>query len=130
MSATGGSAARVAELKRLRPGFTPEWPAEERGPGAALDQALGRYLATLDHRLASAADRQQLALLDLLGVSLIPAQAARAPVVFTVGCRLARDSQLTLRNRRQRRSIRSLRLKRLPPCRPARFRSKRSRASD
>ena len=84
MSAPTDTAAFVAELKRRRPGYTPEWLTEETGPGAAIDQALARFLATIDERLGQAADRQQLALLDLLGVSLIPSQAARAPMVFSV----------------------------------------------
>ena len=41
-----------------------------------------RYLQTLAERLERAPDKQKLAFLDMLGIGLIPAAAARAPVVF------------------------------------------------
>ncbi len=84
MNGARGPAALVAELQRRRPGFTPELHGAESGAVAALDQILARYLATIDERLGQATERQQLAQLDQLGVSLTPAQSARAPVVFTV----------------------------------------------
>jgi len=78
------AAAFVETLLARRTGFVPEWRPGETGADVALAQAVGHYLAATAHRLNQAPDKHQLALLDLLGVGLIPAQAARAPVVFTL----------------------------------------------
>jgi hypothetical protein len=78
------AAAFVEALLARRPGFVPEWRPGATGADVALVQAVGRYLAATAARLSQAPDKQQLALLDLLGVGLMPAQAARAPVVFTM----------------------------------------------
>lgn len=78
------AAAFVAALLARRPGYAPEWLPGEQGPDVALSEVLARYLAALTTRLNQAPDKLQLVLLDLLGVRVIPAQAARAPVVFTL----------------------------------------------
>ena len=54
------------------------------GSGLALLRAYARYLSALGDRLDLAPEKSRLAFLDLLGVSLLPAQPARAPVVFTL----------------------------------------------
>ena len=78
-------AAAFAETLLARgPGYVPEWRPGATGADVALVQAVGRYLAATATRLNQAPDKLQLALLDLLGVGLIPAQAARVPVVFTL----------------------------------------------
>lgn len=74
----------VAELLARRPGFVPDWLPCATGPDVALAEALGRYLAAVSTRLNQVPDRHQLAMLDALGLALIPARAARAPVVFTL----------------------------------------------
>jgi hypothetical protein len=78
------AAAFVAALIARRPGYVPEWQPGATGPDIAVAEALARYLAAITTRLNQVPDKHQLALLDVLGVALVPAQAARAPVVFTV----------------------------------------------
>lgn len=76
------SALVVAELAALQPAYTPELQVESAGPVAALAQIFGQYVQAVVQRLDQAPDKNKLAFLDLLGVSLLPAQAARAPLVF------------------------------------------------
>lgn len=78
----------LADLLARRSGYVPEWQPEEGDAGLALAQIAARYLQTILQRLNMAPDKNKLAFLDLLGVRLIPAQAARTPVVF----RLAENS--------------------------------------
>ena len=79
------AAAFVAELLARRTGYVPEWRPGTTGPDVALAEALARYLAAVATRLNQAPDKHQLAMLDLLGVRLIPADAAptRTDVVAT-----------------------------------------------
>jgi len=53
------------------------------GAGTALVQAYSRQVKALADRINQAPDKNTLAFFDLLGIELLPAQAARAPVVFT-----------------------------------------------
>ncbi|HET9345456.1 MAG TPA: putative baseplate assembly protein [Candidatus Limnocylindrales bacterium] len=85
---TRDAAAIVSELRGRMPGFAPGWRPSEVGPGAALLKIVGRDLQALLERLNDAPDKNKLAFLDMLGVSLLPAQAARAPIVFTPRPRL------------------------------------------
>lgn len=80
--------AFLAALLARRPGYVPEWQPPERGAEAAVMQTVARYLQTIAQRLNQAPGKNELAFLDLLGIRLVPAQAARAPVVF----RLAPDA--------------------------------------
>ncbi len=68
----------LARLPAYVPGFRPV----EGGPSWPVIVAFARYLRALAERLNQAPAKNQLAFLDMLGVGLIPAQAARAPVVF------------------------------------------------
>lgn len=70
------------ELDVRRAGFVPTFAAPAGGPGAALERIAAEQLAALIERLDQAPDKRGLALLDLVGVDLVPAQPARAPVVF------------------------------------------------
>jgi hypothetical protein len=79
---TRNTALVVAELAVLQPAYTPELQVESAGPVAALAQIFGQYVQAVVQRLDKAPDKNKLAFLDLLGVSLLPAQAARAPLVF------------------------------------------------
>jgi hypothetical protein len=88
----------VAELMRRREGYTPEWKPAAGGPGWALMQVYARQLHSLIERLGQMPDRLQLALLEMLGMSLLTAQAARAPLVFTPVPR-APDSVVPARTR-------------------------------
>ena len=71
-----------AGLAALQPAFTPELNAAATGQDAALLQIVARFSSIVAHRLNQAPDLDKLAFLDMLGVSLIPAQPARAPLVF------------------------------------------------
>ena len=72
----------VADLLVRRPGYVREWLPSEKGPDAAILQIFVRYLYAILQRLNQAPDKNKLAFLDLLGIQPIPAQSARAPVVF------------------------------------------------
>lgn len=67
-------------LLARRFGYTPEWNPENGG--YALAAIFARYLHAIVQRLNQAPDKNKLAFLDVLGIQLIPAQAARTPVVF------------------------------------------------
>jgi hypothetical protein len=75
----------VARLLALGPGYIPEWRPEQPGAEAALTQIVARYLQSVARRLEQAPAKNQLAFLDLLGVRLVPAQPARAPVAVELG---------------------------------------------
>lgn len=67
-------------LLARRFGYAPEWKPENGG--YALAAIFARYLQAIIQRLNQAPDKNKLAFLDVLGIQLIPAQAARTPVVF------------------------------------------------
>ncbi|MEU2175260.1 putative baseplate assembly protein [Nocardia sp. NPDC019219] len=79
------AAAFVAAMLARRSGYVPEWQPGPDGPDVALTEIVGRYLAAITARLNQIPDKHQLAMLDALGVPLVPARAARALVVFSVG---------------------------------------------
>lgn len=70
------------ELMHRGPAYLPAWRPGEGQPGWALLRIFARYMQTVIERLNEAPDKNLLAFLDMLGINLIPAQAARAPVVF------------------------------------------------
>jgi hypothetical protein len=72
----------MAALLARRPGFVPEWLPSNGGAGVAITQIAARYLQAIVQRLDRAPDKNKLAFLDLLGIQLIPAASARAPLVF------------------------------------------------
>lgn len=72
----------LRELLGRRAGYVPGFEPEPGRPGHALLQITAAQIAALVERLDQAPTKRGLALLDMLGVSLVPAQAARAPVVF------------------------------------------------
>ena len=69
---------------RSAAGYVPEWLPAERGADAALLQIAAHYLQAIARRLNQAPDKNKLAFLELAGVRLVPAQPARAPVVFVL----------------------------------------------
>jgi len=73
----------AADVERRAPAYTPTWRLGRSGPGAAATAAFGRFMRALIERVNRAPDKHELAFLDLLGVDLLPAHAARAPLVFT-----------------------------------------------
>lgn len=71
------------ELLTRRPTYVPDLIPSEGGGAQALFRIFARYMEVVTARLNQAPDKNLLAFLDMLGISLIPPKAARAPVVFT-----------------------------------------------
>lgn len=92
--------AIMQSLLRRLPGYTPEWTLAPGTKGYALLEVLARYRALLEIGARGLPERNLLALLDMLAIPLLPAQAARAPLVFqlnpdcAVDVTVAADSQL------------------------------------
>jgi hypothetical protein len=74
----------LADLLARLPGYAPEWSPAPDGPLGAVAAIYARQLEALAERVNAAPDKNGLALLDMLGVELLPAAAARAPVAFAV----------------------------------------------
>jgi hypothetical protein len=76
--------AEVFEAMRRRlPGYVPgEWSPNAAAAGTALMQVFARYMELLAGGVNEVPERSRLAFLDMLGVGLLPAQAARVPLVF------------------------------------------------
>jgi predicted phage baseplate assembly protein len=73
----------VDEAKRYVQQRTPEWTDHNvSDPGVTLIETFAHMVDQLVYRLNRVPDRNYLAFLDLLGVRLFPATAARAEVVF------------------------------------------------
>jgi hypothetical protein len=72
-----------AALHDRVPGYLPGWAPSPGGAGSAVLSIAARLSAVVADRLNHAPEKNELAFLDMLGVSLLPAQAARAPVTFT-----------------------------------------------
>lgn len=98
-ASTNASAESIIEklLARL-PGYAPGWQPAPGGPSWALLQIYARYLAALAEHVGQAPDKNKLAFLEMLGLNLLPAQAARAPVVFGAMPHVG-DSRLPARTR-------------------------------
>jgi len=78
------SAAEIVSAVESRlPAYVPGWRPGDRGPGAAVVQVFARYLKALADCINQAPTKNELAFFDLLGIELLPPQAARAPIVFT-----------------------------------------------
>ena len=74
-------ALRLALVAR-RAGYVPEWLPSARGTDAAIEPLVARYVYTILQRLNQVPSKHLLAYLDMLGIGLVPAQAARAPIVL------------------------------------------------
>jgi hypothetical protein len=75
--------AILNEARALSPYYAPEWNArKETGAGAALLKIFAGLFEGLIRRLNDAPTRNFIAYLDRLGVKLLPAQPARAPLTF------------------------------------------------
>ena len=72
----------MALLLERWPAYLPDWVARDKSPAQTLAQIFSRYMEVLIGRLNQAPDKNLLAFLDMLGIELIPARSARAPVVF------------------------------------------------
>lgn len=75
--------AILREARALAPFYTPEWKADdETGGGAALLKIFARLLEGVIRRLNDAPLKHYIAFLEMIGVKLLPAVAARAPLTF------------------------------------------------
>ena len=78
------TAAVIAEgLLALGAGDAPDPRPHEDGPSHAIIEIAAVYLESLGERIGRMPDKHLAALLDMVGVSLLPAQPASATVVFT-----------------------------------------------
>ena len=76
--------ALVTEFENRRQGYLPAWNPPPKSAGAAMGPILARLLGAILQRLNQAPGKDKLAFLDLLGLRLVPAQPARAPIVFAL----------------------------------------------
>lgn len=72
----------LKEFLNRRLGYVPQWNPDPKSAGAAIGPIFARFLYAIAQRLNQAPAKEKLALLDLLGLRLIPAQPARAPITF------------------------------------------------
>jgi len=70
-----------ADLLARARAYVPQWRPRPKEPGDALARIAARYLEIILERLNQAPDKNRLAFFDLLGMRLLPAQPARAPLV-------------------------------------------------
>lgn len=63
-------------------GYTPQWKPQPESASNTLLEIFSRYIEILTKGVNRVPDRSQLAFLDMLGTRLLPAQSARAPLVF------------------------------------------------
>ena len=76
--------ALLAEFENRLHGYIPQWNPPAKSAGAAIAPIFARMIAAVLQRLNQAPGKNKLALLDLLGLRLVPAQPARAPIVFSL----------------------------------------------
>lgn len=75
----------LRQLRGMAPHYTKEWPAtDDADPGVALLKIFSFIAEGVISRLNRAPERNFLAFLDMLGIRLLPATPARAPVRFLV----------------------------------------------
>lgn len=82
MSGVRGRGEVVAALLALRNGWVPDWHPTPGGASIGVAHGFGALLAALEERLTALPDRQLAALLDMVGVSLLPAQGADTTVLL------------------------------------------------
>lgn len=78
-----GAADFEATLRARVPGYLPGWEPTPGEAGAALLAIAARFDGIVADRLNRAPRKNELAFMDMLGLSLLPAHAARAPIAFT-----------------------------------------------
>src|SRR6266850_1720998 len=75
----------LRSLREMAPHYTPEWPGkDDDDPGVALLKIFAFISEGVISRLNRAPDRNFLAFLDMLGIRLLQARPAHAPVTFIV----------------------------------------------
>lgn len=73
---------RLIDLLKRLPGYVPELSPGAVTASGALLRIFARYLEIFDNGLEQVPGRSRIAFLEMLGIQLLPAQAARAPLVF------------------------------------------------
>jgi uncharacterized phage protein gp47/JayE len=76
--------AVLSEFQRRRHGYLPQWNPPAKSAGAAVGPIFARLIVAILQRLNQAPARDKLAFLDLMGLRVVPAQPARAPIVFSL----------------------------------------------
>jgi hypothetical protein len=76
--------AVLADLLAHAPGYTPGWSPAPGSAGLSLATIFARYAEILIEGLNQVPERSFLAFLSSIGASLLPAQPARAPLVFSL----------------------------------------------
>jgi hypothetical protein len=79
-----GTNAVLAEFENRRRGYLPLWNPPAQSSGAAMGPIFARLVNAILERLNQVPAKDKLAFLDLLGIRLIAAQPARAPIVFSL----------------------------------------------
>ena len=75
----------MAQLRQLASGNVPEWkPAPGGDAGVMLQRIFARMMELALARLNGVPDKNLMAFLDTMGVSLLPPSAAQAPLTFTL----------------------------------------------
>jgi uncharacterized phage protein gp47/JayE len=77
-----GTDELLGQFLERRLGYVPAWQPGATTSGAAIGPIFARLLSAILERLNQTPAKGKLALLDLLGLRLIPAQPSRAPIVF------------------------------------------------
>ena len=72
----------LASILAARTAYAPDWLPSRGAAGHGLAEIFAGHLELLEQRLAQVPDHRQAVLLDLLGVSLLPAQGARTHVLL------------------------------------------------
>jgi len=73
--------AVLAEFQNRQRGYLPLWNPPANSSGAAMGPIFARLINAILERLNQVPAKDKLAFLDLLGIRLIAAQPARAPIV-------------------------------------------------
>ena len=74
----------LREIRSLVPFYTPEWKPSEKDVGFALVKIFSHMLGIIIQRLNRAPEKNFIAFLDRLGIKLLPAHPAMAPITFSL----------------------------------------------
>ncbi|MBU7005767.1 baseplate J/gp47 family protein [Phosphitispora fastidiosa] len=74
----------LVQFREMVPFYTPEWNPQAKDPGWALAEIFAEMFAGVLERLNQVPEKNFIEFLNMLDVKLLPAQQARAPVVFNL----------------------------------------------
>jgi uncharacterized phage protein gp47/JayE len=72
----------AGEVLARHPGYVPQWIPTGSSAGDGLAWIFARFLQVVVQRLNQAPEKNRLAFFDTLGIGLVPARPARAPLAF------------------------------------------------